>query len=373
MIVMINKERMVDEFISLISIDSLARNERKMADTLKKKLQDMGYEVTEDDAGEKIGGNTGNLICNVKGSKDVPALMLAAHMDTVQPGVGKKHVIEGNCIKTDGTTVLGGDDAAGLECILESLRVLRENNIEHGDIQIVFTIGEEEGLFGSKNLDYGRIYAKYAVVLDSHGPIGTVAINAPSLKKINVKVTGKAAHAGVEPEKGISAIKIASEAIAKMTLGRIDSETTANIGSINGGTATNIVCETVNIQAEARSRNRQKLDKQTAHMKDCFEMAARKFGGSVEFNSEFDFPSFNIPEDAPIISIMRKAADTAGIKLVLEESGGGSDTNIINGKGIQAVNISVGMDKVHTVDEQISIDDMVKAAEFLTSIIQNIA
>lgn len=373
MIIMINKDRMVEEFISLISIDSISRNERKMADALKKKLQDMGYEVTEDDAGEKIGGNAGNLICNIKGSKDIPAVMLAAHMDTVQPGIGKKHIIEGNIIKTDGTTVLGGDDAAGLACALEALRVLKENNIEHGDIQAVFTIGEEEGLFGSKNLDFGKIYAKYAVVLDSHGPIGTVAVSAPSLKKMAVKITGKAAHAGVEPEKGISAIKIAAEAISKMTLGRIDSETTANIGVINGGNATNIVCETVNIQAEARSRNKQKLDKQTAHMKDCFEMAARKYGGSVEFKSELEFPSFNIPEDAPIIDIMKRAAEDAGIKLVLEESGGGSDTNIINGKGIQAVNISVGMDKVHTVDEQISIDDMVKAAEFLTSIIQNIA
>jgi tripeptide aminopeptidase len=370
---MINKDRMVEEFISLISIDSLSRNERKMADALKKKLQDIGYEVMEDDAGEKIGGNAGNIICNIKGSKDVPALMLTAHMDTVQPGIWKKYIIEGGYIKTDGTTVLGGDDAAGLACVLESLKVLKENNIEHGDIQIVFTIGEEEGLFGAKNLDYSKIYAKYAVVLDSHGPIGTVAVKAPSLKKIAVKVTGKAAHAGLEPEKGINAIKIASEAISKMTLGRIDSETTANIGVINGGNATNIVCESVNIQAEARSMNKQKLDRQTAHMKDCFEMAARKFGGSVEFKSEMDFPSFSIPEDSPIIDIMKKAADAAGIKLVLEDSGGGSDTNIINSKGIQAVNISVGMDKVHTVDEQISIDDMVKAAEFVTSIIKNIA
>ncbi len=370
---MINKDRMVEEFISLISIDSLTKNERKMADTLKKKLQDMGYEVTEDEAGEKIGGNTGNLICNVKGNKDVPALMLAAHMDTVEPGVGKKHIIEGNYIKTDGTTVLGGDDAAGLACVLESLKVLKENNIDHGDIQIVFTIGEEGGLFGSKNLDYSRIYAKYAIVLDSHGPIGMVAVKAPSQKSITIKVTGRAAHAGIAPEKGISAIQIAAEAISKMTLGRIDFETTANIGLINGGKATNIVCETVDIQAEARSRNKQKLDKQTAHMKDCFEMAARKFGGTVEFNSQLEYPSFDIPEDAPIIGIMKKAADAAGIKLMLEEIGGGSDTNIINDKGIQAVNISVGMDKVHTVDEQILIDDMVKAAEFVTSIIQNVA
>jgi len=369
---MVNRERMVNEFLELVGIDSLTKNERKMADTLKQKLTEMGYEVTEDNAGEKIGSGTGNIICTVKGSKTVPAVMLAAHMDTVQPGTGKKAVIDNGLIKTDGTTILGSDDAAGIECIMECLRVLKEDNIPHGDIQVVFTVAEEGGLLGAKNLDYSKIYAKYAFVLDTGGAIGTVNVKAPTQNIIYVTVEGKAAHAGVEPEKGVSAIQIAADAIASMKLGRIDHETTANIGIINGGRETNIVCDKVEIKAEARSRDRWKLDDQTSHMKECFEKAAEKFGGRVDFKAVNEYPSFSIPENAPIINILRKAADAVKVPLALEETGGGSDTNIFNGKGIEAVNVSVGMNKVHSVDENIAIDDLVKAAEFMVAVISNI-
>ena len=370
---MVNRERMVEEFLQLVSIDSLSKKERQMADTLVQKLKAIGYEVIEDNAGEKIGGNTGNLICTVKGTKNVPAVMLAAHMDTVEPGVGKKPNIDGDYIKSDGTTVLGGDDASGVECILEALRVMKEKNLEHGDIQVVFTIAEEGGLFGAKNLDYSHIYARYGFVLDSDGTIGAIAVKAPSQNKIFVTVNGKASHAGMAPEKGISAIQIAAAAISRMKLGRIDFETTANIGIINGGRETNVICERVDIKAEARSRDKLKLEKQTAHMRECFEQAASEFGGSVDFKAESEYPSYNIPKNAPIIGILQKAAASADIELLLEETGGGSDTNIYNSKGIEAVDISVGMDKVHSVEERILIDDMVKAAEFLLAIIQNVA
>lgn len=369
---MVNRDRMVNEFMQLLRVDSLTRNERQMADTIKRKLQEMGIDCVEDGAGDIIGGNAGNIICTVKGDKPVPAILLMAHMDTVVPGIGKKPVIEEGCIKSDGTTILGGDDAAGIECILEALRVIGEDGISHGDIQVAFTVAEEGGLFGSKNLDYSRIYAKYGFVLDSDGPIGSAAVKAPSQNKIYVDIRGKAAHAGICPEKGISAIQIASEAISGMKLGRIDFETTANIGTIKGGTETNIVCEKVEIKAEARSRNKQKLDEQTDHMKEHFEKAARLYGGSVEFKSELMYPSFDIPRDSGIVNILGKAAKAAGLELQLVETGGGSDTNIINGKGIQAVDLSIGMDKVHSVEEQILIDDLIKAAVFLTAIISNV-
>ncbi|MCX8129278.1 MAG: M20/M25/M40 family metallo-hydrolase [Clostridia bacterium] len=367
---MINKDRMVNEFIELVRIDSISLQERKMADVLKQKIAAMGIETFEDSAGDRVGGNSGNILFTVKGSKDVPAILLTAHMDTVAPGKGKKPVIEGDIIKTDGTTILGGDDAAGIECILEALRVIREKHYPHGDIQVVFTIAEEIGLLGAKNLDYSKIYAKYGFVLDSDGSIGTVAVRAPSQHKINVTVKGKAAHAGMEPEKGISAVQIAADAICRMKLGRIDEETTANIGIISGGTATNIVCDRIEIKAEARSRNQKKLEEQTEHMKKCFTEAAARFGGSVDFKSELEYPAYSINQNSSIVKILQKAAEGAGVKLLLESTGGGSDTNIINGKGIEAVDISVGMDKVHSVEEQIRISDMVKAAEFLVNIIK---
>ena len=369
---MINRDRIVNEFVELVKIDSLSHKEREMADVLKTKLLSMGLKVVEDDAGEKTGGNAGNLICTFSGNKNVSPILLMAHMDTVTPGLGKKPVIEGDVIKTDGTTILGGDDVGGIVCILEAIQVIMENNIEHGDIEIVFSIAEEGGLWGAKNLDYSKITAKYGIVLDDGGNIGSVAVSAPSQYRINVVVSGKAAHAGIEPEEGISAIQIAAAAIASMKLGRIDDETTANVGIINGGVATNIITDRVEIEAEARSRNQKKLQDQADHMKECFERAAANFGGSVDFKSDLMYPAFNIKESDKIIGFLEKASKETGIELMLKATGGGSDTNIINGKGIQAVDMSIGMEKVHSVKEQISIRDLVKASEFLLAIIKNI-
>lgn len=367
---MVNRERIVNEFVELISIDSLSLQERNMADVLKQRLSELGFDVYEDDAGVKAGGNCGNIIGEKKGNKNVPAILLMAHMDTVTPGTGKKAVIQDDIIKSDGTTILGGDDVAGIVSILEAIRVIEEEKEEHGDIQVAFTIGEEIGLIGAKNLDYGKIHAKYCFVMDSGGEIGVVATSAPSQNKIDIVVKGKAAHAGLEPEKGINAIAIAAHAISQMKLGRIDDETTANIGIINGGNATNIICDRVELKAEARSRCDSKLKKQTEHMKQCFLEAADKFGGEIEFIDELMYPSFKINEDEEIISILKKATEKCGINLVLEATGGGSDTNIVNSKGIKAVDVSVGMDKVHSVEEQISINDLVKSACFLVEIIK---
>lgn len=369
---MVNRARLVDEFLELVKIDSLSRKERKMCDTLKNKLQAMGYSVIEDDAGEKIGGECGNVICTVKGSKDVPAILVTAHMDTVVPGIGKKPIVEGDIIKSDGTTILGGDDVSGIVIILETLKVLKEQNIPHGDIQIAFTVGEEAGLLGAKNMDYSKIHAKYGFILDSDGKVGCAAVKAPSQNKIHVIVNGKAAHAGMEPEKGISAFSIMADAIAMMKLGRIDEETTANIGMIHGGVATNIVCDRVEIEGEARSRTQSKLDAQTAHMKECFEKAAAKWGGKVDFRADIEYPAFTIENDAQIIKILETAAQKSGFKFEAVATGGGSDTNIINSKGIQAVDISVGMEKVHSVEEQISITDMLNAVTFLIAIIESV-
>lgn len=369
---MVNRDRIINEFIQLVKIDSTSLYEREMADVLKIKMIKEGISVKEDDTARKIGGNAGNLICNIRGNKNAPPILLMAHMDTVTPGIGKKPVLEGNIIKSDGTTVLGGDDVAGIVCILEAVRVLKEQKIEHGDICIVFTVAEEIGLLGAKNLDFTAISAKYGFVMDLGGEIGFVATSAPTQNTFNIKITGKAAHAGIEPEKGISAIEIAASAISKMKLGRIDDETTANIGTIKGGEATNIICENIEIQAEARSGANEKLKTQTEHMMSCFKEAAKKFGGKVVFKTENLYPAYNINDGEDIVSILKNASQKVGIELKLGQTGGGSDTNVINSCGIKAVNISVGMDNVHSVKEQINVGDLVKATGFLISIIQSI-
>lgn len=369
---MVNRSRLVDEFMELVRIDSLSLKERQICDTLKKKLQEMGYDPIEDDAGQKVGGQCGNIICTIKGNKDVPAVLVTAHMDTVVPGIGKKPIIEGDLIKSDGTTILGGDDAAGIAIILETLKILKEQGTEHGDIQVAFTIAEEIGLLGAKNLDYSKIYAKYGFIMDSDGRIGCAAVKAPSQNKMHVVIKGKAAHAGMEPEKGISAISIMADAISSMKLGRIDEETTANIGVIHGGVATNIVCDRIEIEGEARSRQTSKLHQQTEHMRDCFEKAAAKWGGQIEFTAENEYQAYNIDMNSNIIKIMEKAAAESGFVFEAVTTGGGSDTNIINSKGIEAVDLSIGMAKIHGVQEQIAITDMEDAVKFLISILKNV-
>ena len=368
---MVDRQRLTDEFISLVKIDSLSKQERKMADALLRKLKDMGLEPYEDNTGSKIGGNAGNVICHIKGEKAEPALLLMAHMDTVVPGLSKNPMIDGDIIKTDGKTVLGGDDAAGVVVILETIKSLMEDKTPFGDIYIAFTVAEEGGLFGAANLDLSKIPADYAIILDEGGEIGTVAVKAPYYNRFAVKFIGRAAHAGLEPEKGLSAIMLASKAIADMPhFGRIDEESTSNIGTIQGGQVRNIVCETCSIEGEVRSISEEKIDRYTKEILDHFKETTEKLGGTVEIELEKMYPGFNIKETDDIINLLKKASTMSNIPLKFHATGGGSDTNIINGAGIPAVNTSVGMANVHSTTEYIRISDMEKACHFLTAIIK---
>lgn len=367
---MINKKRLVDEFLDLVKIDSLSKDERKMADELLKRLRSMGFDPWEDDTAEKIGGNAGNVVCKIEGEPGKPVLLLMAHMDTVVPGLSKKPVVEGDIIRSDGTTVLGGDDAAGIAVILETVKSMKEDGTKFGDLFIAFTVAEEGGLFGAVNLDLAGIPADFAFIMDDGGPIGTVAVKAPHYNRMQVTFKGRGAHAGVEPENGLSAILIASKAIAQMpNFGRIDSESTSNIGIIHGGHARNIVCDTCIVDGEVRSITEEKIARYTDEILNSFKKTASELGGTVEIDLERMYPGYNIKEDDSIIKLLQKASHASGIRLNLQSTGGGSDTNVINGKGIPAVDISVGMDKVHSTGEMIRISDMEKACEFLTAII----
>jgi tripeptide aminopeptidase len=240
-------------------------------------------EPNEDDAGSKIGGNAGNVVCHIKGEPNKPVLLLMAHMDTVVPGLNKKPVVEGDIIKTDGTTVLGGDDAAGIAVILETIKSLKEDGTPFGDIYTAFTIAEEGGLYGARNLDLSKIPADFAFILDDEGAIGTAAVKAPFYNRYKATFKGRAAHAGLEPEKGLSAIMMASQAIANMPcFGRIDSESTSNIGIISGGQARNIVCDACFIEGEVRSISEDKIAKFTDQILNSFKDSAKKAGGTVE-------------------------------------------------------------------------------------------
>ncbi|WP_026676849.1 tripeptidase T [Fictibacillus gelatini] len=371
---MINEKRLVDEFLELVQIDSETRNEKEISKVLIQKFTELGVEVYEDDAESKTEHGAGNLICTLKGNKEgVDPIYFTSHMDTVVPGKGVKPSIKDRVIVTDGTTILGADDKAGLAAIFEAIKQLKEQNIKHGDIQFIITVGEESGLVGAKVLDSTRITAKYGFALDSDGKVGDIIVAAPTQAKLKVNIYGKTAHAGVAPEKGISAITLAAKAIAKMPLGRIDEETTANIGRFEGGTQTNIVCDHVFILAEARSLIPEKMEAQVAKMKEAFETVAKEMGGRAEVEVEIMYPGFKFGDGDHVVEVAKKAAARIGRPHRLLHSGGGSDANVIAGFNIPTVNLAVGYEEIHTTNEKMPIEELVKTAEMVVAVIQETA
>ena len=370
---MVNQDRLIEEFIELVQIDSETKEETEIAAVLREKFTDLGLEVVEDNSKVKTGHGAGNLICTLKGNQETDAIYFTSHMDTVLPGKGVKPSIKDGYIISDGTTILGADDKAGLAAIFEAIRLLKENNISHGDIQFVITAGEESGLVGAKELDTSQLTAKYGYAIDSDGDVGDIVVAAPTQAKVSAIVKGKTAHAGVAPEKGVSAITIASKAIAKMPLGRIDAETTANIGRFEGGQKTKIVCDYVEILAEARSLDPVKMKAQVNKMKQAFEEAAAEMGGTVEIETAIMYPGYKQEDGDHVVEVAKKAAKRIGRDSKLRTSGGGSDANVISGYGIPTVNLAVGYEDIHTTNERMPVKDLIKITEYIVAIIEEAA
>lgn len=364
---MVNVKRMEEEFMELVAVDSLSRREREMADLLIGKLRALGLSVREDGAAAAVGGNCGNLICHLPGNTNQPPVLFMAHMDTVAPGEGKKAVLSDGIFRSGGDTILGSDDLSGVVPILEALRVLREDNLPHGDVWVIFTVCEELAVLGSRHLDLTGVNAKFAYILDAEGPVGMAILRAPAKFQMNAVIHGVAAHAGIQPEKGVSAITLAARAISNMKLGRIDENTTANIGSIRGDGPTNIVCPTVTLQAEARSLVTEKAEAQVEHMRQCLE-AAMEPGCRLEWNAERSYPAVNIDENHEIVETARRAAEAAGLPFICGEEGGGSDANNV-GRYIPALPLATGIKDAHTLKEHLEVEDLVKSARLVLSII----
>jgi len=356
---MITTDRLVQTFTTLVQIDNPSGQEQVMANALVAHLRLLGLEPEQDEKG--------NIVANVPG--DGEPLLLSAHMDSVAPAVGKQPVVDGNVIRSAGDTVLGADDLAGVSAILEAVQAVQEQGNGHRAAQLVFTVEEEVGLRGARALDYSKIVAKQGVALDLNGPVGNICIGAPAHDQITITFRGKAAHAGVAPEAGVSAIVVAADAIGNMPLGRIDQETTANIGTITGGAARNIVPEQAVLHAEARSRDEAKLDKQIAAMRQACEDAAQKHGATVEFVAERAYGVQRIAPDAAIVQLCQDAARRADLEPELVVTGGGSDVNIFNMHGIEAVNLSLGYKEIHSTNEHIAIADLEKAARFVHALL----
>lgn len=367
---MINEERVLERFLKYVQISSESYNEAEFAKVLFNQLKSIGLDVYIDNAGEIVGSNTGNIIAKLSGNVAGEPMLFSCHMDTVKPGMDIKPIVKDRIVYSDGTTILGGDDKGGIAAIIEALTMIKEYNLPHPTIEIAFTIAEEVGLYGSKNIDYTKLTSKKAFIFDTSGEPGTIINKGPAQDKIIVKITGKPAHAGVAPENGISAIQIAAEAINNMKLLRIDEDTTANIGKISGGTAINIVCPEVIVEAEARSTIEAKLDIQTNHMIDEFKKSVAKFGGVIDINVTRLYGPFVVDEDTEVVKQAKRALKNIGIDSVVKSSGGGSDTNIFNCNGIKAINLSSGERNPHTLQESMKIDDLNTLVKLILELIK---
>jgi tripeptide aminopeptidase len=376
---MINQERIKNLLLELVQIDSVSREEREVAQRIKQYCEELGAEVFIDDAGEKVGGNTGNVIARFPGTLPrAEPIMMSAHMDTVVPGKGVKPIVEGDIIRTDGSTVLGGDDKSGCSVIIETIRCLQEQNIPHAPIDAVFSICEEVGLLGAKHLDMSKVRARYGIVFDSDDP-GFLFTRGPSADHFEIKIYGLESHAGVAPEQGISAIRVAAEAISAMRLFRIDEETTANIGVIRGGEATNIITNLVYLKGEARSLDDAKLAAQTRHIIECCEEAAARYEvtvdgvttkARVESHVTREYHAMDVSDDSRVVRLVKEAAARMGLEVKTLASGGGCDANIFNARGIECANLGTGMRAIHTVKEWLDVKDMYASAEMTLEIMR---
>ncbi|MFC1876035.1 M20/M25/M40 family metallo-hydrolase [Thermodesulfobacteriota bacterium] len=374
---MIDRERLTQTFSRLVRIDSVSKEEKAISEVLCRILTSMEADVAQDDTGEKIGGQTGNIVANFKGNVTVPPMILNAHMDTVEPGRGVEPIFENGVFSSEGDTILGADDKSALAVILEVLWIIKENNLPHGPLEVVFTVCEEIGLLGAKNLDFGMLSSTYGFALDATDPQGIIT-RAPSANYLVFTVHGKAAHAGARPEKGINAIQIAGKAIADMKLGRIDHETTCNIGIIKGGLAINIVPERVRVEGEARSHDEEKLNQVTKAMvasfqkvvSDACEQSSEDNLPFLEHAVEKEFTRTDIPENHRVVTLASQAATNLNRTMVCKSTGGGADANVFSQHGIDLGVIGTGMMDMHTVKESVKLDDMVATAELLLEIIR---
>ncbi len=377
---MINQRRLADEFARLAAINSPPLREGTIAHYLSERLQAMGAAVLFDNAAETAGSETGNLIARFPASgRDCPPVMFSVHMDTVEPAGQVEPMLRDGVFYSAGETILGADDKAGIAELIEALEIVREHEIPHGTIEVVMTVAEEIGLVGAKHFDFSLIESRRAYALDTPG-IDWMVLQAPGANRLKVEILGREAHAGVAPEQGVSAILTAGLALSEMRLGRIDSETTANIGRIEGGVACNIIPRRVTLEGEARSHDPRKLTLQTDHMVACFEKAADSLSRTIDskivrpkirIDIQPDYPRMAVAEDSDVVQLAYRAARAARHDLKIRIGGGGSDANIFNAHGIETIILGTGMQQVHTVDEQVAVSDMAHVTALLVEIIRN--
>jgi tripeptide aminopeptidase len=374
---MIDRERLAETFDALVRLDSISREEGRVAGYLKDRLIELGAEVRIDGSAERTRSDVGNLVARFPGRRTVPPLLLCAHMDTVEPGRGVVPILTDGVFSSAGDTILGADDKSGLAILLEVGRCLASGSFPHGPVEFLFTTCEEIGLLGAKHLDPGLIESRIGYALDTRRT-DRIVTSAPAANRFTIDVVGKEAHAGANPEAGINAICLAAEAISRLTVGRIDEETTCNVGIIQGGTARNVVPRSVRVCGEARSHREERLEAVTQRIVGTFRKVIETAAGTslceglprMDVAVERSYDAFSIPEDHPVVQLAVEAAEARGRSLSPQSSGGGSDANVLFGKGIVMAVLGTGMKDVHTCSETVSLSDMADTADLLLGILQ---
>ncbi len=371
---MINEDRLAQEFLHLVHIESPSRREGEIATYLAQVFRDLGAQCVFDNSARKTGSEVGNLVVKVPGTVPGSKIFFAAHMDTVEPCARPRISLQNGVFRSDGRTICGADDKSAIAALLEMVRVLKEKGLGHPPLELIFTTCEEIGLLGAKNLDYSLIEAEYGYALDSEDPDELIN-QAPEAIRFRLQILGKAAHAGLNPEKGINAIKVAGQGLAQAPLGRIDPETTANIGVIRGGTATNIVPEEVELFGEVRSHRHEKLETTWEGIKQAFAKAVALYKTpegdrpELRYERKQDYPLMRVSVDHPVIKLAQRAAQSLGRNLKITSTGGGSDANIFNGQGLACVILGTGMQQVHSTEEYITLEDLIKTARLSLQIV----
>lgn len=353
------EDRLLEQFLQLVRIDSPSREECDVAAYCAAELQALGFAVRLDGSAAVTGSNTGNVVAELAGTARAErTLVLSAHMDCVDPCHGVVPVVEEGIVRSSGDTVLGGDDKVGIAAILEAARRLIASDLPRPRIKVVLTVAEEVGLTGAKALDPADAAGDVCLVLDADGAPGGIITAAPTHYTFTAQFRGTASHAGVAPERGRSAVLMAARAISSMQLGKLDDETTANVGSISGGTATNVVPASAKITGECRSRDAERVEQVRLAMDTAMRAAAAEGGGEVEIAWTREYIGFAFPEDHPLVQLATDACRDAGLTPRLEKTGGGSDGNIFTGHGVPTLVLSCGMTGVHGVDESLAVADL---------------
>lgn len=360
-------ERLFSIFRELVGIDSESGSERAISHFIRDFLNGLNIECIEDGAGDETGGEAGNTIARIPGGEGF--VILSAHMDTVKPGSGVVLHEDDESFRSSTDTILGADDKVGVAVILYVAEHLAKTGMKHRGIEMVFSVQEEQGLAGAKRLDLASLEGKWGVVLDGCGEVGGIVTEAPGRNRVAFRIAGRSAHAGVEPEKGVSAIVCAAKAISQIDTGRLDPETTSNIGRIEGGVALNIVPDYAFVECELRSLSEEKLERETARLIEHFRDVAERNGCDVEVETERSFDGFRVDAGSTVAGSISRAMSAAGIDPFFVKSGGASDANVFNTAGIEMVNINVGFENVHTVREYIGKADMLSIAGSLLHLV----